>query len=83
MPGVHSSFGGDADLSFVQPRPAADRTFAGLRQPIFAEREPARAAARRLDRDAVARGTRRSDEVTEIVLDISTSEPKLSGNRRY
>src|ERR1700730_11107025 len=66
----------DANLWFVQPGAAALWTFPRLRQPVLVEGESARAAARRLDDHRVTGGTRGSDRVPEILLDIATCETK-------
>jgi hypothetical protein len=72
----------DVDLGFVEPSAAASRTLPGLGQFVFTERESARATPRRFDRDTVARGARRSNQMTQVVFDISTLQAELTRERR-
>jgi hypothetical protein len=71
----------DVDLGFIEPAAAALRTLPGLRQLVFAERESARAAAGRLDHDAVAGGASRSDQMAQVVFDVAARQAELASER--
>lgn len=73
----------DADLRFEQSRAVAVRALARLHQSVFAEDEPAGAAARRLDDHQMTGGARRSNHVTQIVFDVSLAETELARERRH
>jgi len=73
----------DRNLRLEEPRAAASGAFARLRQATLVEREPARSAARGLDLDHEARGLRRSQGMTQIVLDVAALQTQLARQRRY
>ena len=75
-----SSF--DADLCFIEPGATAHGTLPWLRQLPFAKCEPARAAARRLHHDAVARSPRGPNQVTHVLFDVTAFEAEVSRDRR-
>lgn len=73
----------DAHLRFEHPGAAAGGALSRPRQPGFIELEAADTASRRFDHDLMPCRARRTDQMSQVVLDVSTLQTELSRNRRH
>ena len=79
----HKRISLDADLGFIDPRAATDRTLTGLCQPVRLEHEIAGTAFCGNYRHAITGRFRGSDRMPQILLGIRALQTKVAGNRRH
>src|SRR3954469_6179311 len=72
----------DEPLRLVEPRAAARRALAWLREFLFVKREAAGAAARGVSGPSVPCRPRRTDGVAKVSLDLAAPDPQLAGEPR-
>ena len=73
----------DPNLRFIDASAPAGGALARLNQLLFTKPKPAGTASCRFDDDGVSGGTRGSDQMTQVVLDIAAGEAEITRERRH